>query len=82
MQDIAASSNLHENIGHPLGPAIYTFSTMHCMTVSLAYGGEGLGTAWGKQKALAMLAEAGFGPVEVKEVPGDMLNYYYVARVE
>jgi hypothetical protein len=29
-----------------------------------------------------MLAEAGFGPVEVKEVPGDMLNYYYVARVE
>lgn len=82
MQDIAASSNVHENIGHPLGPAIYTFSTMHCMTVSLAYGGEGLGTAWGRQKALEMLGKAGFEPVEVKEVPGDVLNYYYVARVE
>lgn len=82
MQDIAASSHLHENMGHPLAPTIYTISTMHCMTVSLAYGGEGLGTAWGKQKALKMLAEAGFGPVEVKEVPGDILNYYYVARVE
>lgn len=82
MQDIAASSNLHENIGHPLGPSIYTFSTMHCMTVSLAYGGEGLGTAWGRQKALEMLQKAGFGQAEVKEVPGDVLNYYYVARVE
>ncbi len=82
MQDIAASSNVHENIGHPLGPAIYTFSTMHCMTVSLAYGGEGLGTAWGRQKALEMLQKAGFGPVEIKAVPGDILNCYYVARVE
>jgi ubiquinone/menaquinone biosynthesis C-methylase UbiE len=82
MQDIAASSNLHENMEHPLAPTIYTISTMHCMTVSLAYGGEGLGTAWGRQKALEMLADAGFIQVEVKEMPGDILNYYYVARVE
>jgi ubiquinone/menaquinone biosynthesis C-methylase UbiE len=82
MQDIAASSNLHENIDHPLAPTIYTISTMHCMTVSLAYNGAGLGTAWGRQKALEMLAEAGFGPVDVKEVAGDILNCYYVARVE
>jgi 2-polyprenyl-3-methyl-5-hydroxy-6-metoxy-1,4-benzoquinol methylase len=36
MQDIAASSFLHENINNPLAPTLYTFSTMHCMTVSLA----------------------------------------------
>lgn len=80
MQDIAASSNLHENIGNPLAPTIYTISTMHCMTVSLAYGGEGLGTAWGRQKALEMLAQAGFGNVEIKDIDGDILNHYYVAR--
>jgi hypothetical protein len=80
MQDIAASSKLHENIDSPLAPTIYTISTMHCMTVSLAYGGEGLGTAWGRQKALEMLAQAGFGNVEIKDIDGDILNHYYVAR--
>lgn len=80
MQDVAASSNLHENLENPLGPTIYTFSTLHCMTVSLANrGGMGLGTAWGEQKAKEMLAEAGFdGPVQTKRVEGDILNYYYV----
>lgn len=82
MQDIAASSHLHENMQSPLAPMLYTISTMHCMTVSLAYKGDGLGTVWGRQKALEMLAEAGFGPVEVKEVPGDIANYYYVTARE
>ena len=50
-----ASSNLQENIGHPLGPLLYAFSTMHCMTVSLAQGGEGSGTVWGEQRARELL---------------------------
>jgi SAM-dependent methyltransferase len=81
MQDIAASSHVHENMNNPLGPTLYTFSTMHCMTVSLAYNGEGLGTVWGKQKAEQKLREAGFsGPIEVKQIEGDILNYYYITR--
>jgi hypothetical protein len=44
--DIAASSNLSENLTYPLGPLLYTISCMHCMTVSLAQGGMGLGTMW------------------------------------
>ena len=79
MVDIAASSNLHENIDHPLGPALYAVSTMHCMTVSLALDGEGLGTMWGEELARQKLAEAGFTRVEVKQVPGDFLNNYYIA---
>jgi ubiquinone/menaquinone biosynthesis C-methylase UbiE len=81
MQDIAASSHLHENMNNPLGPTLYTFSTMHCMTVSLAYNGEGLGTVWGKQKAEQKLREAGFsGHIDIRQIEGDILNYYYVAR--
>lgn len=79
MVDIAASSRLEENVDHPLGPALYTVSCMHCMTVSLAYGGEGLGAAWGEQKALELLTEAGFTQVDVKRVDGDVWNSYYVA---
>jgi SAM-dependent methyltransferase len=78
--DIAASSNVEENLDHPLGPFLYTISTMHCMTVSLALGGEGLGTVWGEQKARELLAEAGFTDVQVKQVAGDILNNYYIAR--
>lgn len=80
MVDIAASSNVHENLDHPLGAALYTVSCLHCMTVSLALKGEGLGAMWGRQKAMEYLAEAGFSNVVIKEVPGDIFNYYYIAR--
>ncbi|HMR65750.1 MAG TPA: transcriptional regulator, partial [Anaerolineae bacterium] len=58
----------------------YTISTMHCMTVSLAGGGEGLGTMWGKEKALEMLAEAGFTDVQVEQPAHDPMNYFYICR--
>jgi SAM-dependent methyltransferase len=81
MQDMAASSKLEENIESPLGPTLYGISTMHCMTVSLAYNGEGLGTVWGRQKAEEMLKEAEFSEkIEVREVPGDIFNYYYIVH--
>jgi SAM-dependent methyltransferase len=80
MVDIKASSHLHENHDHPIGVAFYTISTMHCMTVSLSEGGEGLGTMWGEQKARELLAEAGLGRVDVTEIEGDIQNLYYRAR--
>ncbi|WP_236242100.1 class I SAM-dependent methyltransferase [Streptomyces sp. CC228A] len=79
MGDIAASSNLEDNLGHPLGPALYGFSVFYCMTTSLSTGGAGLGTVWGEQTARRMLAEAGFTRVETHSVEGDPLNLYYVA---
>ena len=80
MVDVAASSDVSENIEHPLGPFLYTVSCMHCMTVSLALDGEGLGAVWGEQKAREMLAAAGFTNVDVEQVEGDILNSYYIAR--
>ncbi|MFG3509078.1 class I SAM-dependent methyltransferase [Streptomyces sp. NPDC047821] len=79
MGDIAASSNLEENLDHPFGPALFGFSVFYCMTTSLSTGGAGLGTVWGEQTARRMLAEAGFTGVEVRSVEGDPLNVYYVA---
>jgi SAM-dependent methyltransferase len=80
MVDIKASSRLEDNVGVPLAAFVYTVSTMHCMSVSLAFDGAGLGTAWGRQLATSMLADAGFGDVKVEELESDPLNYYYVAR--
>jgi 2-polyprenyl-3-methyl-5-hydroxy-6-metoxy-1,4-benzoquinol methylase len=79
MVDIAASSNLEDNLQNPMGPMLYSISTLHCMTVSLALGGDGLGTVWGEQLARKMLGEAGFKKIDVKSVEADFLNAYYVA---
>ena len=80
MVDIAANSAHADNMDHPMAPAFYAISTFHCMTVSLALGGEGLGNMWGTQKARELLAEAGFKDVEVKSVEGDIMNAYYICR--
>ena len=77
--DVGTSSTLAENVDHPLGPFLYTISCMHCMTVSLAYDGMGLGTMWGEQKARAMLRDAGFAKIETEKVVGDVVNSYYIA---
>jgi hypothetical protein len=77
--NIAASSHLADNVDHPLGPFLYTISCMHCITVSLASDGMGLGTMWGEQKARDMLTNAGFNSIELKRIDGDILNNYYIA---
>lgn len=81
MQDIDASSNVYNNLNHPLGSLLYTVSCMHCMTVSLAQpGGMGLGAMWGREKAREMLAATGFTQVEIKNLAHDFQNCYYIIR--
>jgi 2-polyprenyl-3-methyl-5-hydroxy-6-metoxy-1,4-benzoquinol methylase len=80
MQDIRGSSHMYDNIGHPLGSFLYTISTMHCMTVSLAQGGEGLGAMWGEEKAREYLQSAGFRSIETKQLTHDIQNNWYVIR--
>lgn len=79
MQDIKGSSHLEKNLDHLIAPFLFTVSTMHCMTVSLALDGEGLGTMWGAEKARELMAEAGFSKVEVHELAHDIQNFYYLA---
>jgi ubiquinone/menaquinone biosynthesis C-methylase UbiE len=78
--DVAGSSHVEDNLDHPLAPMLYSVSTFHCMTVSLALDGAGLGTMWGEQKAAEMFREAGFTSLETKRVPEDIMNVYYVCR--
>ena len=80
MQDIKGSSFVHNNLAHPLGTMLYTVSCMHCMTVSLAQGGEGLGAMWGEEKTREYLGKAGFADVQKNELAHDIQNNWYVAR--
>jgi len=59
MVEVRAGETLAENL-NPLGAMMYSMSTLHCMTVSLAHGGEGIGTLMGERKARELAEEAGF----------------------
>ncbi|MDQ1058688.1 ubiquinone/menaquinone biosynthesis C-methylase UbiE [Arthrobacter globiformis] len=80
MVDMKASSKLEENLDLPWATFLYAISTTHCMSVSLAQGGDALGTVWGVQRAGSMVREAGFDEVDVKELDDDPFNAYFVAR--
>ncbi len=79
-QDIDASSSHHGDLDHPIGPLLYTISCLHCMTVSLARGGEGLGAMWGRERAERLFRDAGFTRIEVHTLDHDPQNAFYVCR--
>lgn len=79
MTEPRASSNLEDNIGLPFAPLMYAVSTLHCLTVSLAEGGAGLGTAFGEQKAIELLTGAGFAGITVSPAPGDPMGGVFAA---
>jgi SAM-dependent methyltransferase len=79
MVDFKFSSHLENNIANPFAPLYYALSLMHCMTVSLAEGGAGLGAVWGEELARQMLSDAGFGSVEVVDSPRPQ-NCIYICR--
>jgi 2-polyprenyl-3-methyl-5-hydroxy-6-metoxy-1,4-benzoquinol methylase len=80
MQDIKGSSHIDKNLSHPIGTFLYTVSCMHCMTVSLAQDGEGLGAMWGEEKTREYLERAGFRSVVKHELAHDIQNNWYVVK--
>ena len=78
MQDISGTSHVHKDIEHPIGTFLYTVSCMHCMTVSLAQGGEGLGAMWGEEKTREYLQKAGFRYITTHRLAHDIQNNWYV----
>ncbi len=75
-----AASALADNMHEPMATYQYTVSTMHCMSVSIAGGGEGLGTAWGTERTTEFLDQAGFVDIKVTSVRSDRSNSHFVCR--
>lgn len=80
MQDISGTSHLEEDKHHPIGTFLYAISCMHCMTVSLAQGGEGLGAMWGETKTREYLTKAGFLSIVTNKLAHDIQNNWYVIK--
>lgn len=75
MMEPRASSHLEENL-HDRGALLYSVSTLHCMTQSLASGGPGLGAAWGRERAEALSREAGFERFEELPIENPFSAFY------
>jgi 2-polyprenyl-3-methyl-5-hydroxy-6-metoxy-1,4-benzoquinol methylase len=73
------SDRLEENFSL-LGRSFYAASCMHCMTVSLADAGEGLGVVVGPERVKGLAAEAGFTSCEVLPFEHQQHRVYVLRR--
>jgi SAM-dependent methyltransferase len=74
-----AGDRLEENLNLQ-GRTLYAASTMHCMTVSLAQAGEGLGAVIGETKARTLGQEAGFSRFERLPVKNPVHQIFVLRR--
>jgi 2-polyprenyl-3-methyl-5-hydroxy-6-metoxy-1,4-benzoquinol methylase len=73
-----AADRLEDNL-HAGGALLYAMSSLHCVPISLAEGGEGVGAAWGPRRAEACCREAGFS--EFRRLPvANSYNAFYEVR--
>ena len=72
-----AGDRLEDNL-HSGGALLYAMSTLHCMTVSLAHGGEGLGAAWGAKRAEELCREAGFDRFRRLDIANPFNAFYEI----
>jgi SAM-dependent methyltransferase len=77
MMEPNASTRLENNLDDH-GALLYGISTMHCMTQSLAVGGEGVGAAWGREMAEDYARRAEFTSFEPLEAIENKFSAFYL----
>ena len=78
MVEPTATGDLDVDVQQPGAVIGYATSLSHCVQVSLAGGGPGLGGMWGSARARRLLAGAGFAQVDEHASPSD--DTVYAAR--
>ncbi len=74
-----ATANAHEN-RNPLGKAFHSISPLHCMTVSLAHNGAGLGTVIGESGARELAKGVGFSHFERLPIQNPFNQFFALRR--
>jgi 2-polyprenyl-3-methyl-5-hydroxy-6-metoxy-1,4-benzoquinol methylase len=73
------SDQAHEN-RNTVGRAFHSISPLHCMTVSLAYNGAGLGTVIGERGARSLAQEAGFSSFQKLDIENPFNQFFALSR--
>jgi len=74
-----ASARPDEN-RNPVGKTFSAISPLHCLTVSLAHQGEGLGTVIGEDGARRLAEEAGFSSFEKLPIENPFNQFFALRR--
>ena len=74
-----ASHEPQEN-RNPVGRVFQSISPMHCMTVSLAHGGAGIGTVMGEKGARELAERAGFRQFERLPIQNPFNQFFAVRK--
>lgn len=64
----------------PVGKTFSAVSPLHCLTVSLAHEGAGLGTVIGESGARRLAHEAGFSSFEPLKVEHPFIQVFSLGR--
>jgi hypothetical protein len=75
MIESPATGDLDADTSRPGALLAYASSVGHCLQVSLAAGGKGVGNQWGRAAVLADLAGAGFAKVVPHDSPAGLTVY-------
>lgn len=76
MVEPRAADRVHDNAANPFARFLYGISCMHCVPVSLAQGGPGLGACWGETRARLAAQEAGFSSFAVLPIKSPVHAFY------
>lgn len=79
MMEPNVTSHLEDNLDD-IGALVYGMSTLHCMTQSLAAGGQGVGAAWGGERAEDYASRAGFSTFEHLEGITNKFSAFYLLQ--
>jgi 2-polyprenyl-3-methyl-5-hydroxy-6-metoxy-1,4-benzoquinol methylase len=65
---------------NPIGRFMHSISPLHCLTVSLAHGGAGLGTVIGEKGARELAAAAGFSTFERLPIDDPFNQFFWLRK--
>jgi|SRR5579875_436665 len=71
---------LEANRGNIGAAYLYGISTLYCTMVARSGGGEGLGAAWGPDRARALLRDCGLTRIRCQEAPANSLSMVVTGR--
>ncbi len=76
MVEPKVAERLADDLANPFARMLHGISCLHCVPVSLAQGGPGLGACWGEARARGMAHEAAFASFEVLPVKSPVQAFY------
>lgn len=79
MVEPKVAEQVTDNAANPFARMLYGISCLHCVPVSLAQGGPGLGACWGETRARLAAQEAGFARFKALPIRSPVQAFYEIA---